>query len=491
MKKGRETLSKEEIIAKQAAEIEVLKQRVDWFTRMVFGSTSERHKTTPVNDAQLSLFDDDTKKESEEDAKTKKVKEHDRKMGKTKREYHPGRHSFPDHIEREEIILEPEEDVSGLKVIATAATEVLEYVPAKFIVKVYLRPQYAKPDGDGVIVAPLPTRAIDKGIPGEMLLTYIIISKYIDHMPLYRQVRRFKREKIDIKEVTMGNWLRKICELIAPLFELHKKEVLQEKYLQVDETPIKVLDREKKAKIHRGYYWAYLTPSKGLALFDYQKGRGIYAAEACLTDFQGYLQADGYSVYEHYGKMPNINLLGCWAHARRKFDQAKKNDPKRAKHVLSKIQKLYATEKLAREKQLNPEERLELRQKESVKILEALKDWLIANYQEVTPSSAIGKAIQYSLSRWEQLCVFTSNGILEIDNNLVENKIRPVALGRKNYLFAGSHDGAQRGAMLYSFFATCKMHNVNPTEWLNHVLKNIKDTKMTELQNLLPQNFSA
>ena len=253
---------------------------------------------------------------------------------------------------------------------------------------------------------------------------------------------------------------------------------------------IKVLDKNKKGPAHRGYHWVYRSPTKRLVMFDYHEGRGREGPQGCLKDFKGYLQTDGYSVYEDFGNTPGITLLGCMAHARRKFDEAKDNDLVRAEYVLAQMQKLYAIERHAKSEALSDIEIVELRQEQAVPILLHLKEWMLENYKAVLPKSTIGNAMHYSLQRWDKLLVYITDGRLEIDNNLVENAIRPVAIGRKNYLFAGSHNGAHRAAMLYSFLGTCKINGVNPFEWLRDVLLKIQDHKITNLHELLPTHWN-
>ena len=270
-----------------------------------------------------------------------------------------------------------------------------------------------------------------------------------------------------------------------------RKEVLSADYLQVDETPIKVLDKNKKGTTHRGFHWVYRSPQKRMVLFDYREGRGHEGPQECLKDFKGYLQTDGYAVYEYFGKKSEVQLLNCMAHARRKFDEAKSNDLIRAEHVLTEIQKLYAVERHAKEQGLSIQQIVGLRQVQSVPVLLALEEWMMENYKAILPQSTIGQAMHYSLQRWDKLMRYTTDGRLEIDNNLVENAIRPVAIGRKNYLFAGSHNGARRAAMLYSFLGTCKINNVNPFEWLQDILCKIPTHHVNKLQELLPRNWNS
>jgi transposase len=269
------------------------------------------------------------------------------------------------------------------------------------------------------------------------------------------------------------------------LYDVLKKEVLSQDYLQADETPIAVMDKDKQGATHQGYHWVYHAPGIKMVLFDYRPGRGRDGPREILKNFRGHLQADGYNAYKIFDNKP-ITLLNCMAHARRKFEQALDNDKVRAEHVLQQMQKLYAIERKAREENHNHAQRYELRQVESVTVLQSLHDWFKENLRQVLPKSLIGEAISYSLGRWAKLSLYITDGKLEIDNNLVENVIRPVALGRKNYLFAGSHEAAQRSAMLYSFMGTCKLRGVEPLQWLKTTLTKLPDHKANRLHELLP-----
>jgi len=227
-----------------------------------------------------------------------------------------------------------------------------------------------------------------------------------------------------------------------------------------------------------------------LVLFSYQRSRSGQSMTEHLGNFKGKLQVDGYSAYEKLAVLPGMTLFGCWAHARRKFEQASKNGQKEADPVLKEIQELYQIERQSRESHLNQDQRLQIRQEKSNEILNRIKSKLDElSKKNILPSSTLGEAIAYTLKRWSPLCLYTQHGEVEIDNNLLENDIRPIALGRKNYLFAGSHDSAQRAAMIYSFFATCKMHQINPADWLLDVLLRIEEHNINKLDELLPQNW--
>lgn len=249
------------------------------------------------------------------------------------------------------------------------------------------------------------------------------------------------------------------------------------------------MDKDKKGQTHRGYFWVYQNSIEKLVFFDYQESRGREGPSGILEDFQGYLQTDGYSAYELFDKKEGITLVNCMAHARRMFNEALQNDEARASYAMEQIQQLYAVERDAKEQGLSFAQRKLLREQRSVPVLESLGSWMKVQYMEVAPKSAIGKALAYSIERWDKLSLYTKDGMLNIDNNPVENSIRPVAVGRKNYLFAGSHEAAQRSAMLYSLLGTCKMHGVEPYTWLRDVLQNIADHPINKISELLPQRL--
>jgi transposase len=396
---------------------------------------------------------------------------------------------LPESLRREEIIIEPSVDTTAYKKIGDEITEVLEYEPGELYVKQYRRPKYAKPDKEGVVIGKLSSRPLEKAMAGEGLLAQIVIDKYVDHLPLYRQVQRFERSGVKIAYSTLTDWVSGTCQLITPLFEVLKAEVLQSSYLHADETPIKVLDKKKAGESHRGFYWVYQNSIDKIVLFDYQEGRGREGPTEILKDFTGYLQTDGYVGYEVFAQRPGITLIHCMAHARRMFHDALDNNEELAQHALEQIQLLYAIERRCREQALSFAEIKEIRQSESLPVLQSLGAWMKEQYVKVLPKSTIGKALGYSIERWSRLSEYVNDGRLNIDNNPVENSIRPVALGRKNYLFAGSHEAAKRSGMLYSLLGTCKMHGIEPYVWLKEVLHRIADHPVNRVAELLPHHY--
>ena len=424
---------------------------------------------------------------------TKHIKAHEVKQTVV-RVNHPGRKPLPAHLRREEIILTPVEDVTGLTPVGEEITEILEYQPGELYVKKYIRPEYIKPTAEDTqakrVIALLPNMPIAKSYVGASLLSHLMVSKYIDHLPIYRQLQMFSRQKITIEDNTVNNWFKQGCNLIEPLFEAHQRQVLTTKYLSVDETPIKVLDKTKKGTTHQGYYWVYYNIHSRQVLFKYQTGRAAEWPKETLKHYQGYLQVDGYAAYDQFDNVEGIIPLNCWAHARRKFIDAQNFDNAKASEVLMQIQLLYAVEKYCEKNKYTPDEIKIYRLQNAAPILTVLHTILQTQLTGSLPKSPLGIALQYTLARWDKLNVYLQDGNLRIDNNLVENSIRPVAIGRKNYLFAGNHEAARRSAMLYSLFATCKLHNVNPIQWLTYVFENINDHKINAIHQLLPQNYA-
>jgi transposase len=458
-----------------------LEQELAQLRRMIFGSKSERH--IGGDPGQLSLgLDVETIEQSEKETEqiTYTRNKTDNKKGSAIRL------ALPAHLHREEHIIEPEEDTTGARKIGEVVTEVLEYTPGKFYVEKYVRPKYVFPKEERIVIGELPSLPIPRGNAGAGLLAHLLISKFVDHLPFYRQVQQFKRQDIDIAESTISGWFTASCRLLEPLYDRLVTRVRQSSYLMADETPIPVQTNDKPGSTHKGYHWVYYAPLEKLVCFDYRKSRGRDGPEKFLESFRGMLQTDGYNAYDIYEKKDGIILHGCMAHARRKFENSKDNDPKRAEYVLDRMRKLYMTEREARENNLSFEQRKELRLEQSLPVLQELETWMKEQLPEVLPKSSIGQAIAYTLGLWNRLTRYIENGHVEIDNNLIENSIRPVALGRKNYLFAGSHEAAQYAAMIYSFLGTCKINNVEPYSWLKETLTRIPDHSIQKLDELLP-----
>lgn len=467
------------------AEVAYLKAELAQLRRLIFGQKRERFVPL-LNSSQLDMGLVETQAVGAP-VKTERVEYTRTKSARPSTP--PSRNALPASLPREEIVIEPQEDVTGMKKIGADITEELEYTPGKLFVKRYVRPKYARAEGEGVVIGTLPSRPIEKGIAGPGLLAHVLISKYVDHLPLYRQRQQFRRQEVKLAESTMCDWVKASCELLKPLYAALREEILHATYLMADETPMRVLDSGQPGKCHLGYDWVYYAPLLKLAYFDYQPSRSRDGPQQMLKSFAGHLQTDGYAAYEAITRRPEVTALGCMAHARREFVEAKDSDLARADWMLFQMQQLYEIERQAREANLSHDERYRLRQASAQPILLSIKAWLDQQVREVLPKSVMGKAIGYILGQWPKLERYISDGRFEIDNNLIENAIRPVALGRKNYLFAGSHEGARRAALIYSLVATAKRHDVEPFAYLKDVLSRIAGYPHRHVAELLPQNW--
>lgn len=372
-------------------------------------------------------------------------------------------------------------------------TEVLDYVPGHLVVIRYIRHCYIKDVEDGLhskkIIANKPERPINRCLAGAALLAQIICDKYADHLPLYRQLQRFERAGVRIGSSTFNSWVQKITKLLTPLYDLLQEDVLSGNYLRIDETPIKVLDRKKEKNIHQGYLWYYQSPKA--CFIQYHRSRGSDPPDEMLHNFQGKIQTDGYGVYDHFEENEHIKLFGCWAHARRKIFEVSRAHPALTKAPLEFIGELYLIEKEIKKQDLNLIEASRLRQQKAGTPLMKLRQWMDKTKPQLKPKMKLHKAIEYIEKRWQKLIRYLWHGEVQIDNNLIENAIRPAALGRKNYLFAGSQNAAKHTAIFYSLIGSCKMAEVNPLTWLTDVIKNINECSIQKLHLLLPSNWKT
>jgi transposase len=473
--------------------ISQLKHELAVLKKMIFGSRHEKFVSTEASTQQLSLDIKAEQTPASSVVSAQKIN-YTRNKINTDPLPHPGRNKLPDHLRREEIVIEPVNIPQGSKRIGQLETEVLEYKAAELYVKRYVRPKYLAPESNAaafsqIITAPLPDMPLPKCIAGPGLLAQMIIDKFVDHLPLHRQMQRFERSGVKLPYSTLTDWVGAAANLITPLYESLVDQVLNADYIQCDESPMPVLDKDKKGKTHRGYFWAYQDSVNKLVVFDYQEGRNKDGPTQMLQKFTGTIQTDGYQVYDTIAESHGINLIHCMAHARRYFVEALDHDPSRAEHVLQQIQLLYEIEQQCNAHSFDIADRKTHRLEQAIPILTELGVWMISQYPHVLPKSPIGHALSYTIKRWDRLCAYAKTGHLLPDNNPIENSIRPIALGRKNHLFAGSHEAARRSAMLYSLLGTCKMHKVDPIEWLQDVLSKISSYPVNRIKELLPHNW--
>lgn len=451
--------------------------------RQIYGSKSEKRPLMDPDQILLGL-DVPALELPAAEPQTRQIS-YSRTTGKEEKNNHPGRMTFPAHLDRDVIIVDPDGKQPDWKLIGQEVTEELDYTPAKLYVRQTIRNKYAT-RSEGIVIGEPLEQVLPKAMAGPALLAQILIDKYADHLPIYRQIERFKRLGVTLAASTISGWIGACCDLILPLHDAIRKQVLQSGYIQADESPIKVLDKDKKGSTHQGYYWVFHSPPRGLVLFDYQKGRSATLGLDWMKSYQGYLQSDGYAGYDKFVSRAGITQLSCLAHARRYFEQAEGNDPGRARKAMALIQHIYALERMAKDQHYTPHQLLTLRQEKALPVWLELKTWLLEQSTLILPKSPIGKAILYTLARINPLMVYLSDAQLLPDNNLVENTIRPLAIGRKNYLFAGSHQAAQRGAILYSLIGCCKIHGINPLTYFTDTLIRIGSHSILRIEELLP-----
>jgi transposase len=466
------------------------------FVRMLFGQKAEKYIHQPIEQLKLDFGGEMT---SEEIKAIEEIINKKRVEAKKKENIEPKsskRIAFPVHLEVIETIIQPKGDLSEMVFVKNESSDFLEYQPSKHFIHRIIRPVYAPKIKEGSFaVATVPDSVFEKSKVGVGIVAHLLYGKFVMHLPIDRMLKEMIRQKIPTNSATIYNWVKLGINRLEILYDYQFNKIITQKYLQVDETTLKVLESEaatnrKKGSCHLGYFWVYNNPITGSAVFKYQQGRGAKYPEAVLKNFIGYLQTDGYSGYVNLAKSENIIHLACWAHARRKFEEALPNDKIKAEIAMKLIQELYDIERQAKDAKLDADQRKALRIEKSLPVYNLIGKWISQNLKKTLPKSAIGKAMQYTFDRWDELGNYMLDGLLEIDNNLVENVIRPVAIGRKNYLFAGTHESAQRNAIMYTFMSDCKKHNVNPEAWLNYVLEKIPSASILELENLLPQNFN-
>jgi transposase len=411
-----------------------------------------------------------------------------------------GRRRLPEHLPRHRTEYHPapgdrvcRECSADLKKIGEEISERLEYVPASLFVQVHARIKYACLHCQGnVVIGSLPVQPIDKGLPGPGLLAHVLTSKYNDHLPLNRLEGIFQRQGVELSRSTLCDWVAASARLLEPLVAVMKAEVLASRKIHTDDTTVPVLEKDRQIT-KTGRLWVYVgDPAHEHIVFDYTPDRSRDGPLRFLAGYKGYLQADAYAGYDAVYAGREVIEVGCWAHARRKFFDAMKSDATRAQIALAHIRELYAIEKRGRD--LDEEERRKLRLAETKPLLDAFKVWLDAEARKTLPKSPMGEAIGYACGQWGALTRYLDDGLLEPDNNRAERALRRVAVGRKNWMFAGSDEGGRRAAIVYSLIASCAALKVDPYAYLRDVLERLpfcSPEDLAALRLLTPKAWKA
>jgi transposase len=475
-------------IKRQELEIRYLNQKLQAALGKLFGSSSEK-----ISPDQLALMfgEDSVVPESPEaEAEVEEVV-----TPRKKRNLKPRSERLPDDLPIEEVVIEPEEvlaEPEAFKRIGEEVLEELDVVPTHFFKRRIIRPKYVRIDDRAhpPVVAPAPKRIIDNSYASAGLLVSIVLAKYCDHLPLYRQAQIFKsRFGVDISRQTMGDWMYRLAQMLAMIYEAIRAEIRTESYLQIDETPVHY-QNPGNGKCSQGYLWPYHAPGKAV-FFEWHTGRASTCLDKTLKGFVGVVQSDGYTAYGSYLKRhpeADVDLAACWAHARRKFHEAQNESPFAAR-MLHEIQELYKIEAALRDDPTK--DRRAVRQKESLPILHRIGLQLQADQAKHRPKSQTGKAIDYTLRLWNKLLVYTEHAEVEIDNNLVENAIRPTAIGKKNWLFFGSADAGKTSAIFYTLIETCRKLDLNPDEYLRDVASQLPQMTNQTAKTYTPAAWKA
>jgi transposase len=477
-----------EQLTKSQHEVAALRHQLDVLCQRLFGKKSER-----VDPRQLALALEQLVNEPgpvsqpiEMDSGETPVRGHARRRPS-------GRRPLPAHLPRRRVDIDVAEAEKPCACghtrtrIGEAVSEKLEYEPASFVVIQTVRAKYACPHcHEGVLEAAAPPQAVEKSLAGEGLLAHIVVSKYVDHLPLHRLEGIFAREGIDLARTTLCGWVADVSTALTPIGEQLRQEITAATYLQTDDTSVTVLDA--RGGSFKGRLWTYLDPLGRQVVFDATPTHERDGPETFLAGFRGALQADAYAGYDALYQSDRVVEIGCWAHARRRFVEAFMNDGSAARMVAF-IQQLYQVEQAAAH--LEADARRALRQEQSVPVLARIDAERLALAQTVLPKSPLGDAVRYLTNQWAALQRFVDDGRLGIDNNRAENQLRVVAVGRKNWLFAGSFEGARRAALLYSLVQSCKLVDVSPFDYLKDVLLRVATHPQRLIGQLTPRGWAA
>ena len=466
-------------------ENELLRRKIDLLVRRVFGSSSEQ---LPANQLELLFAQAEPQAPQPEPVTPPASSPRSAAVLRARKE------RIPEHLPVIEEVLEPEPvlaDPSQWRRIGQEVSEQLDYEPGRFFRRRLVRPRYVrKVDKDAApIIAPLPQRLQERGLPAAGLLAHVLVSKYCDHLPLYRQERIFRsRHCVELPRQTLARWVELAADWLRPIYDQIRTGVLAGGYLQVDETPIEYLD-PGRGRTGLGYFWTYAKPG-GDVLFHWETSRAAECLGKVLpADFTGTLQCDGYAVYATFAREhpQPVTLAACWAHTRRKFHEAREEFPKISGWFLHQIQLLYQVESCLRDQSAGPKLRAAVRAAHSQMIVKRIWRSLERIQSRLLPKSLLGQAVAYALGLRQGLEVFLSDGRVEIDTNTVENAIRPTAVGKKNWLFVGDAGAGQRGAVIYTIIESCRRRGIDPLAYLRDVLTQLPSMSNRQIPTLTPE----
>ena len=500
----------EALIRKKDDKIKQLTDQLAWYRRKFWKASSERF--IPQDPAQRRIDFDGLdvlpqEKETIEKAE-KEIISYERK--KPEKKGKPVRVPLPEHLRREKEVIEPEGIDDSWVRIGEEITEILEHKPGELYVRQIIRPKYAlkqqlkkeqeqaededSQDKKNIKIANLPLLPLPRSNAGASLLSDLLISKYMYHIPFHRKIVMLKHAGVRLPASTVNGWFSGSSDLLRALYYRLREIVLSTDYIQVDESTVPVVNNEKQRTV-KAYLWVVRSVMESLVFFHYDKGsRAQKVVIELLREFKGAVQTDGYEAYSIYENKKGVLLLGCWAHARRKFTESLKEDKTGAEYALKQIGMLYRVETMATDKEMDADQRAELRQRLAYPILTAFEKWIVSYYPKIIKGGRMHKALSYTYNLFHRLSRYHLDGRYQIDNNLVENAIRPLALGRRNFLFCGNHDAAENAAVMYSLLGSCKASDVDPQEWLTDVLTRIPEYNndySKDLAELLPHNWKA
>jgi len=483
-----------------ADEVKALSLKVEQLQHQLHGANRNRFssKSESLDQLNLSLAEDEAIGVAADPQNMLEPASVDAPPGQAKRQH--SRKPLPDHLERKDTVLMPSEDCcrcgGKFKTLGEDVTEELEYVPGRFVVNRIVRPRLSCSCCERIVQLPLPSRPIERGRPGAGLLAHVLVSKYADHLPLYRQSQIFGREGIDLDRSTLADWVGRSTALLEPLADAIGRMVRQGEALFADDTPVKLqAPGTKKTKTAR--IWAYVKDerpwagvSPPLAWYRFTVDRKGEHPEGHLSGYKGWVHADGYAGFNGLFGENKAREMACMAHIRRKFvDVHASQGSSIAAEAIQRIAKLYEIEKRVRGKP--PPERTALRQAYAKPIFNDLEDWLGSQLTRISGKSPLAAAIRYALNRLPKARPYLDNGHLELDNNSAERAMKPIALGRKNYLFMGSQSGGKSAAIAYTLIETAKLNGIDPQAWLTWVLVQIADHKINRINELMPWCYAA